>query len=171
MQPFGMEIVAADPHVDPGFAAQAGAGLCSLDELLKRSDVVVVACLLDASTRRLLNAERIRLMKPSAYLINVARGPVIDEAALIAALRDERIAGAALDVFEKEPPDPDNPLPTMDNVLVTAHCLCWTDSFLDAVARDAIGGIANVLDGCWPPFVVNSEVKAHARVQSWMLEA
>jgi len=127
-----MAILAADPHVDPASAAQAGATLCSLEDLLERSDVVVIACLLGDSTRHLLNAERMRLMKPTAYLINVARGPIVDEAALIAALQEERIAGAALDVFEQEPPDPTNPLLTMDNVIVTAHCLCWTDSFLDA---------------------------------------
>ena len=171
VQPYGMAILAADPHVDPASAAQAGATLCSLEDLLERSDVVVIACLLGDSTRHLLNAERMRLMKPTAYLINVARGPIVDEAALIAALQEERIAGAALDVFEQEPPDPTNPLLTMDNVIVTAHCLCWTDSFLDAVARDAISGITNVLDGRWPAFVVNKEVKTHARVKSWMLEA
>ncbi len=171
MQPFGMEILAADPHVDAASAAQAGATLCILEDLLERSDVVVVACLLDESTHHLLNADRIRLMKPTAYLINVARGPIVDETALITALQDERIAGAGLDVFEKEPPDPSNPLLTIDNVLLTAHCLCWTNSFLDAVARDAISGIINVLDGRWPAFVVNTEVKTRARVKSWMLEA
>jgi phosphoglycerate dehydrogenase-like enzyme len=101
MQPYGMTILAADPHVDKGAAAQAGAKLTELDDLLKVSDFVVVACLLNESTRRLLNADRLRLMKPSAYLINVARGPIIDESALIEILAQGRIAGAALDVFER----------------------------------------------------------------------
>ena len=91
-------------------AAQAGVVMCELDDLLKRADFVVVACLLNDATRRLLSADRLRLMKPSAYLINVARGPIIDEPALIDALSQGRIAGAALDVFEREPPDPSNPL-------------------------------------------------------------
>ena len=86
MQPYGMTILAADPHIDKGAAAQAGAELSELDDLLKLSDFVVVACLLNDSTRRLLNADRLHLMKPSAYLINVARGPIIDESALIESL-------------------------------------------------------------------------------------
>ena len=168
MQPFGMVVLAADPHVDAASAAQAGATLCSLEDLLKQSDLVVVACLLNESTRHLLNAERLRLMKPTAYLINVARGPIIDEAALIEALREGQIAGAGLDVFEKEPPDPDNPLLTMETVIPTAHCLCWTNSFVESVARDAITGIIATVSGHWPEYVVNPAAKAHARVQKWI---
>jgi phosphoglycerate dehydrogenase-like enzyme len=168
MQPYGMTILAAEPHIDKESGAQAGATLTELDDLLKLSDFVVVACLLNDSTRRLLNADRLRLMKPSAYLINVARGPIIDEAALIETLAQGRIAGAALDVFEREPPDTANPLLTMDNVISTAHCLCWTDTFVEAVGNDAISGVIDVLNGRLPPFVVNSEAKGHARVQSWI---
>jgi phosphoglycerate dehydrogenase-like enzyme len=171
VQPFGMVVVAADPYVDANSAAQAGAMLCSLEKLLKQSDVVVVACLLNESTRHLLNAERLRLMKPTAYLINVARGPIIDEAALIEVLKEGHIAGAGLDVFEKEPPDPDNPLLTMETVIPTAHCLCWTDSFVEAVGRDAISGIIAALNGHWPEYVVNPAAKAHARVRTWMRAA
>jgi phosphoglycerate dehydrogenase-like enzyme len=171
MQPFGMAVVAADPYVDANSAAQAGTMLCSLENLLKQSDVVVVACLLNESTRHLLNADRLRLMKPTAYLINVARGPIIDEAALIEVLKEGHIAGAGLDVFEKEPPDPNNPLLTMENVIPTAHCLCWTDSFVEAVARDAIPGIIAVLNGHWPEYVVNPAAKVHARVRTWMRAA
>ena len=128
MQPYGMTILAADPHVGSAAAADAGVELCGLEELMKRSDFVVVACLLNRETRHLLNPARLGLMKPTAYLINVARGPIVDEEALIAALREDRIAGAGLDVFEQEPPDPANPLFAMDNVISTAHNLCWTDS-------------------------------------------
>jgi phosphoglycerate dehydrogenase-like enzyme len=171
MQPYGMTILATDPVVDAETAATAGAALCSLEHLLERSDFVVVACLLNASTRRLLNAERLRLMKPTAYLINVARGPIVDEAALIDALREGRLAGAGLDVFEQEPPDPANPLLVMDNVIPTAHCLCWTDSFVDAVARDAISGIIDALQGRLPEFVVNLEALSHPRVRAWSAPA
>ena len=108
MQPYGMTILAADPHVGSAAAADVGVELCSLEELMKRSDFVVVACLLNKETRHLLNPARLALMKPTAYLINVARGPIVDEEALIAALREDRIAGAGLDVFEQEPPDPAN---------------------------------------------------------------
>jgi phosphoglycerate dehydrogenase-like enzyme len=171
IQPFGMVVLAADPHVDTASAAQAGAMLVGLGELLERSDVVVIACLLNESTRHLLNADRLRLMKPTAYLINVARGPIIDEAALIEVLKEEQIAGAGLDVFEKEPPDSDNPLLTMETVIPTAHCLCWTDAFVEAVAHGAISGIIAVLNGRWPDYVVNPAAKAHARVQTWMRSA
>jgi hypothetical protein len=135
--------------------------------LMTHSDFVVVACLLNKETRHLLNPTRLALMKPTAYLINVARGPIVDEEALIAALREERIAGAGLDVFEQEPPDPANPLFAMDNVISTAHNLCWTDSFVDAVARDAITGIINVIQGRLPDFVVNPEATTHPRVRLW----
>jgi phosphoglycerate dehydrogenase-like enzyme len=167
MQPYGMTILAADPHVGSAVAADVSVELCNLEELMKRSDFVVVACLLNDETRHLLNPSRLALMKPSAYLINVARGPIVDEKALIAALQEQRIAGAGLDVFEQEPPDPANPLFAMDNVISTAHCLCWTDSFVDAVARDAITGIISVLQGRLPDFVVNSDAKTHARVRAW----
>jgi phosphoglycerate dehydrogenase-like enzyme len=171
MQPLGMVVLAADPYVDTASAAHAGATFCSLEELLKQSDVVVVSCLLNESTRHLLNAERLRLMKSTAYLINVARGPIIDEVALIEILRERQIAGAGLDVFEKEPPDPENPLLTMETVIPTAHCLCWTDSFVESVASDAISGIITVLNGHWPEYVVNPAAKAHRRVQAWVRAA
>ena len=168
MQPYGMTILAADPHVDAAVAAWTGAKLCALDDLLTQSDFVVVACLLNDATRRLINADRLSRMRPSAFLINVARGPIVDEPALIEALKEGRIAGAALDVFEREPPDPANPLLTMENVITTAHCLCWTDSFVDAVACDAISGIVDVLNGRLPRFVVNPEARKHARVRRWL---
>ena len=94
MQPLGMVVLAADPYVDTASAAHAGATFCSLEELLKQSDVVVVSCLLNESTRHLLNAEQLRLMKSTAYLINVARGPIIDEVALIEILRESSRGGA-----------------------------------------------------------------------------
>ena len=117
-----------------------------------------MACLLNDATRRLLSADRLRLMKPSAYLINVARGPIIDEPALIDAPSQGPIAGAVLDVFEREPLDPSNPLLTMDNVISTAHCLCWTDSFVEAVARDAISGLDRRYE--WPPPLVRCQFRS-----------
>ncbi len=165
MQPYGMTILATDPHVSSAAAVGAGVELCGLEELITRSDFVVVACLLNKETRHLLNSTRLALMKPTAYLINVARGPIVDEEALIAALREERIAGAGLDVFESEPPDPANPLFAMDNVISTAHCLCWTDSFVDAVAKDAISGSLTWSRGRLPDFVVNFAATTHPRVR------
>jgi phosphoglycerate dehydrogenase-like enzyme len=98
-----------------------GATRVSLDELFRTSDIVTCHTPLTAETRHLVNRERLALMKPAAVLINTSRGPVVDEAALIAALKEGRIAGAGLDVFEKEPIDPANPLLAMENVVVTPH--------------------------------------------------
>jgi len=100
-------------------------------------------------------------MKSTAFLVNIARGPIIDEAALIEALLEGRIAGAGLDVFEQEPPDPANPLFTMESVIATAHSLCWTDQFLAGVAHSAITDIIAVLDGERPKHLVNPAALGH----------
>ena len=110
-RPFGMRLVAFDPHVEPDVAVRAGVELMSLEDLLRESDFVCVCCALTPETRHLIDAERIALMKPTAYLINVARGPIIDQAALTEALRTGAIQGAGLDVFETEPVDPTGPDP------------------------------------------------------------
>jgi len=101
-----------------------------------------------------MNAERFAQMKRSAYFINLSRGPIVDEAALIGALRSGTIAGAGLDVFEQEPVAPDNPLLTMDNVLVTPHALCWTDECFDAIAREGLGCMVDFANGRTPKSVV-----------------
>ena len=164
-----MTILAADPHIDKGAAAQAGAELSELDDLLKLSDFVVVACLLNEFDAA--SPERGPPAPHETVRLSHQRGARADHRR-IGADRDVsaqgRIAGAALDVFEREPPDPSNPLLAMDNVISTAHCLCWTDRFVEAVGRDAITGIIDVINGRLPPFVVNPEAKAHARVQSWL---
>lgn len=167
MKPFGLRTVVSDPHADPAVCEKHGVDLAGLDQVLKQADFVVVVCLLDATTRHLINATRIAMMKPTAFLINIARGPVIEEAALIEALKNGTIAGAALDVIEKEPPEPDNPLFFMENVIVTPHSLCWTDTFMDGVARCAIKSIVDVLAGWEPEFVVNRAALPHARVKDW----
>jgi D-3-phosphoglycerate dehydrogenase len=155
MAPFEMRVLASDPHLDAAMAGAAGAELILLDRLLGQSDLVVIACYLDKSTYHLISRERLALMKPSAFLVNIARGPIIDEPALIEALAEGRIAGAGLDVFEQEPPDPSNPLLAMDNVIATAHSLCWTDQFLESVARSAISDIIAALTGDRPRHLVN----------------
>ena len=103
-----------------------------------------------------MNAERFAQMKRSAYFINLSRGPIADEAALIAALRTGVIAGAGLDVFEQEPVAPDNPLLAMDNVLVTPHALCWTDECFDAIAREGLGCIVDFANGRVPKSVIRA---------------
>ena len=105
-------------------------------------------------------------MRPTAYFVNVARGPIVDEPALIDALRSGRIAGAALDVFEQEPVARDNPLLAMDNVIVTPHSLCWTDECFHNMASTGLASIVDALEGRRPEFVVNPDVLAHARVRA-----
>ena len=140
----------------------------SLDRLLGESDFVSVHAPLKPETRHLLGARELALMRPSAYFINVARGPIVDEAALIQALRERRIAGAALDVFEQEPIAPTNPLLAMDNVIVTPHSLCWTDECFHNMASTGLKSIVDALSGRVPEFVVNREALNHPRVKAWL---
>lgn len=149
-RPFFGRIVAADPHV----AAAEGAEMLPLDDVLAQADVIVVACLLNEETRHLIGAREFALMKPTAFFVNVARGPIHDEAALIAALQEGRIAGAGLDVTEVEPIPGDSPLLTMDNTIITAHALCWTDECFEDIARTALRSIVDVSLGRRPTHVV-----------------
>lgn len=118
---FGYRIIAADPYIDPAIAQEYDVELMALDDLLRQADVVSLHTYLNAETRKLINAEKLALMKPNAVIINTSRGPVIDEAALIAALQNGTIAGAGLDVMEVEPLAADSPLLTLDNVILSAH--------------------------------------------------
>ncbi|MEZ5657418.1 MAG: NAD(P)-dependent oxidoreductase [Burkholderiaceae bacterium] len=154
-RPFGWKMLAADPHVDDATIRSLGAQPCSLDALLRQSDFVVACCVLDERTHHLMNAARFATMREQAFFVNLARGPVADEAALIDALRTRRIAGAGIDVFEQEPVDPGNPLLSMDNVIVTPHSLCWTDECFDAIAREGLGCLVAFAQGRRPASVVN----------------
>ena len=122
--------------------------------VLAEADVVVVACLLTDSTRHLIDAAALAKMKPTAFFVNVARGPIHDEKALITALETGAIAGAGLDVTEQEPIADDNPLLMMDNTIITAHSLCWTDECFEAIARSALRSIAAVSLGRSPAHIV-----------------
>ena len=153
-RPFGWKMLAADPYADPAAVAALGAEVVPLERLLEGSDFVVATVLLNDATRHLMNAPRFAQMKRSAYFINLSRGPIADEAALIDALRSGAIAGAGLDVFEQEPVAPDNPLLAMDNVLVTPHALCWTDECFDAIAREGLGCIVDFAHGRRPKSVI-----------------
>ena len=165
---FDVALLAADPNVDPIELEYLGARKVDLDTLVAQSDYVVVCCSLDASTRHLIGAAQFARMKPTAYFINVARGPIVDEAALIDALRRNAIAGGALDVFEQEPVDNDNPLLAMDNVILTPHSLCWTDECFHHMATTGLASIVDALAGRRPRFVVNPDVLAHPRVRDWL---
>lgn len=154
--PFGWKMLVSDPFADPQSIRALQGEPVALDELLARSDFVVACCILNEQTRHLMNAERFAQMKPEAFFVNVARGPVADEAALIEALRSGRIAGAGLDVFEQEPVDPANPLLSMEQVIVTPHALCWTDECFDAIAREGLGCLVDFAAGRTPRSVVKA---------------
>jgi D-3-phosphoglycerate dehydrogenase len=165
---FDLDLVACDPNVDAVTLGYLGARKVDLAELLAASDFVVICCLLDEGTRHLIGAPELARMRPDAYLVNVARGPVVDEPALIDALRGRGIAGAALDVFEQEPVDPANALLAMDNVIVTPHALCWTDECFHNMASTGLASIVDARRGRRPAFVVNPEVLGHPRVREWL---
>jgi D-3-phosphoglycerate dehydrogenase len=148
-----------DPYIDKSVAGEYGITMVSLPELLEKSDFVSVHCLLNDETRHLIGEKELKRMKPTAYLINTARGAVIDEQALVHALQEGVIAGAGLDVFEKEPADPDNPLFKMDNVVVTPHTASYSDVAFRRL-RTCVGQeAARVISGHWPKNVVNKAVK------------
>jgi D-3-phosphoglycerate dehydrogenase len=155
--PFGMRRIVADPYASDDAMRALDATLVPLERLIRESDFVVVACLLTEETRHLVGAPQFALMKPGAYFINVARGPIVDERALLEALRAGRIAGAGLDVFEQEPVDPANPLLGMDNVIVTPHALCWTDECFHAIATSGLQGVVEFSLGRRPAHIVNPE--------------
>jgi len=161
---FDLRLLAADPYADEHELATLGTRKLPLAEVIAQSDFVVVTCLLNDETRHLVNAAQIARMKPTAFLINVARGPVVEEKALAAALAARRIAGAGLDVFEEEPTPAGNPILKLDNVIVAPHALAWTDELFDAIARAGIGAVLSVHAGRRPRYLVNSEALSHARL-------
>ncbi len=154
-RPFFKSMLAADPYADRAAIAALGADTVPLDDLMARSDFVVVCCLLNAETRHLIDARRLALMQRTAYFINMGRGPIVDEKALISALRAGAIAGAGLDVTDQEPIQPDNPLLAFDNVIVTPHALCWTDECFYDIAASALQSIVDLSLGKKPKHVVN----------------
>jgi phosphoglycerate dehydrogenase-like enzyme len=165
---FDLKLLAADPYAERLELEYIGARPVPLAELMAQSDFVVITCLLNEETRGLIGARELGLMKPGAYLINVARGPVVDEKALYQALAAGRIAGAGLDVFEQEPTPADNPILKLDNVIVSPHALCWTDELFGNIARTAIGAIVAVHAGRRPEFLVNPAALTHPRAKVWL---
>ena len=163
---FEMRMLAADPKADRADIEALSATLTDLDTLLREADVVVLLCLLDESTHHLINARTLGLMKKSAYLINCARGPIVDEKALYAALAAGRIAGAGLDVFEQEPTPADNPILTLDNVIVSPHALCWTDEMFRGIAQTGLRSVVDALNGRVPKHLVDPAVLRHPRVSA-----
>jgi phosphoglycerate dehydrogenase-like enzyme len=155
--------MAFDPYISVERASQLGVELVSLDELLRTSDYVLVNCPLTPQTRGLLGKPQFALMKPDAVLINTARGPIVDEAALIDALESGKLAGAALDVFEREPLSPTSPLVTMENVILSSHSIAWTEELFRDMGRIDCQGALAIYRGEVPEHVVNRQVLSEPR--------
>jgi phosphoglycerate dehydrogenase-like enzyme len=146
-QAFGMRVLATGFTLTAARALAHGVRMASLEDLLARSDVVSIHLRLSERSYKLIGTQELRLMKPTAYLINTARGPIVDEAALIQALRYRRIAGAGLDVFEQEPIDPSSPLLQLDNVVCTPHIGFVTQETYEYMLGGAVENILNYLEG------------------------
>lgn len=155
---FEMNILASDPYVKQSDVAELPVTMVSSEEVYRQSDFVIVHTSLFPSTFHLVSTERLRMMKPTAYLINAARGAIVDEAALVEALQDGRIAGAGLDVFEQEPPAADNPLFAMENTVFSPHNAALSDGALRAMAMDSAQGIIEYLTGKPVSYPVNPAV-------------
>jgi len=155
---FGMRLLAFDLVQDPKFAEEQGIAYVPLEDLLRQSDFVSIHCFLNESTRHLINAERLALMKPTAFLINTARGGIVDTEALCHALQAKRIAGAGLDVFEGEPLRADSPLRALENVYLTPHCAGSTADARERSGAMAAENLIRALRGERPAGIVNPEV-------------
>ena len=163
---FNMQVIGCDPFVDKAKAEACGITLVGMPELLKASDYISIHTFLSQETRHLLGEKEFKQMKPSAYLINTSRGPVIDEPALIKALQEKQIAGAGLDVFEQEPVDPSNPLLKMDNVVVFPHTASYSDAAFKRLRVSVGQEAARVLSGRCPKNLVNKTVKPKVNLVS-----
>jgi phosphoglycerate dehydrogenase-like enzyme len=153
-EPFGLRRLAADPYADPA-SLPSGVELVDLGELLGAADFVCVTSPLTPETHHLLNAERLAQMRPGSYLINVARGPIVDTAALVEALRSGHLAGAALDVFETEPVPPGDPLLGFDNVILSPHAVAYTQSAFRGIGTTACRAVLAVAQGKVPEHIAN----------------
>jgi phosphoglycerate dehydrogenase-like enzyme len=142
-----MKVIAWGPTLTPERAAISQATYMQLDDLLRQADVVSVHLTLSEQSKNLLNEARLRLMKKSAYLINTARGAIVDEKALIRILREQAIAGAALDVFVEEPLAANHPLLQLENVVLTPHLGWPTDAGFAGFAENAVANILDYMDG------------------------
>ena len=156
---FDMRVLAYDPYGDPETAAETGATLVSLDQLLAESDYVSLHTPLTPETRHLVGAAELKAMKPTAVLINTARGPVVDQAALVEALAGGQIAAAGLDVFEEEPLPAGSPLAEMENVVLTPHVGSVSPEAMRQLRQEVGRAAAHVLRGRWPKYVANPSVK------------
>lgn len=164
---FGLHVIAHDPYLGELTLSEAGVEPVSWGELLERADYVSIHTPLNQQTRHLLDAAAFERMKPGVVIVNTARGPIIDETALIDALRAGKVGAAGLDVLEQEPPDPGNPLLAMDNVIVTPHVASATTRMRPETRRRVGREVALVLSGRWPMSCVNPTVLPKLDLERW----
>jgi phosphoglycerate dehydrogenase-like enzyme len=157
-----MSVIAWSQNLTAYRAAQCGATLVAKDELFARSDILTIHVQLSERTKGLVGARELRLMKPTAYLINTARGPIVDEAALVQALQARSIAGAGLDVFDQEPLPPDHPFTSLANTILVPHIGYVTKDQYQVRYRDTVEDIAAYLKG-EPLRVLNPNVRDTGR--------
>lgn len=156
---YNMKTIAFDPYVTPEKAREMGVTLCAaMDDIFRQADVISLHTPLTPETRRFVDAARLRMMKPTAFLVNFSRGEVLDERALYDALKTGVIAGAAIDVYDPEPPLKDNPLFELDNIILSPHSAALTEECVIRMATGAAEGVVDVLTGRRPQFIVNPEV-------------
>jgi len=168
---FGMEVIAYSPRVKKEDADKVGVRLVSLEELLQKSDIVTIHTSYSPEKYHLIGEEQLKIMKKTAYIVNTARGELIDEKALVKALRRGDIAGAALDVFEQEPPSPDNELLKLDNVIVTPHAASHTWEAVRRMGEMVTEDIEAVLKGFKPRNIANPEVLQRTNLRARITHA
>ena len=166
-RPFGVRMIAHDPYIEELSITGYGVEPVGLNELLERSDILSMHAPSTSEAHHMLSEEHFRRMKPTALFINNGRGPTVDEQALIKALQEGWIAGAGLDVLEQEPPDPENPLLHMDNVLLTPHVASASERMGPETRRRVGQEIALVLTGRWPRTCVNPSVLEKTELRRW----
>ena len=157
---FGVKVIAFDPYLQK---VGEGVELTDFDSVLKKSDFISIHCPLNESTRHLIGEKEFQKMEKKPIIINTSRGPIIDEAALIRALTRGQVSGAGLDVLEKEPPDPQNALLRMENVILSPHVSFYSVEAISELKRRTAETVSSVLLGQWPRSVVNQEVKGKTR--------
>jgi len=158
-QAFGMKVLAYDPFISHDDVKDIGIELVGLDRLLPQSDYISIHSPLTNETKHLINMEAFKKMKKTAYLINAARGGVVDEQAMYTALKEKMIAGAGIDVTDPEPPKPDNPLFQLSNIIITPHFAWYSEESAGELRQRATESVIAILKGQWPRTVVNPEVK------------
>ena len=157
-KPLDMRHIGCDPYIRPESVADVNVELVDMDTILKESDFLSICCPLNEETRHLIGEGQLRKMKPTGFLINMARGPVVDERALTRALTERWIQGAGLDVFEQEPTPASNPLLKLDNVILAPHALAWLDEMFTGQWDSILGQMQDIRRGAVPSGLVNKEV-------------